>query len=286
MKRIQMVGLCIVAALAFAAIAGATTASAAAKFGQCVPAKKAVYEDSNCSKVAEKKGKPSGKGKFEFKGAGECYGTKGGVYEDSACTKVHEKKGKPDHKGKFEKVPLEKAAVTGGKGELVSPAGTIECTSSSGTQQITGPTALTAQTIFKGCETKGAKCQNTANEGEIATFLLNGALIEPALHKAAINLTGTGKDGLGGPEEGKYLAEFGCTGVAAIRVYGKLGGNITPVNVMGTTETTEFVKGVEQGLESDFGPPGFGAGTLTKVPSEQIGNVTATSTNKYEVHTS
>jgi hypothetical protein len=287
MKRMRILGLALVGAFALAAIGGVSMASATtAKFGSCVSVKKGVYEDSNCAKVHLKKGVPDGKGKFEFKGAGECYGVKKGVYEDSGCTKVHEKKGKPDGKGKFEKAPLPTSVVTGGTGELVSAAGTIKCTSSSGSQAVLSPTTLTAQTIFHGCETKGQKCQNTATEGEIATFALNGVLVSPTAGAAAINLTGTGKDGLGGANEGKYLAEFGCTLVAAVRVHGQLGGNITPVNVMGTTETTEFVKAVEQGLIAEFGPPGFPAGETLTLPSEQLGNVLATSATSSEVHVS
>lgn len=286
MKRIRMIGLCVVAACGLAAIGGASTASAAAKFGVCAAAKKAVYTDSNCSIVAEKKGVPDNKGKFEFEEAGTCYPSKKAVYEDSGCTKVAEKKGLPDHKGKFEKAPLQSAVVTGGTGELVSAAGTIKCTSSTGGQQITSGTTLTAQTVFHGCETKGQKCQNTATEGEIATFPLNGKLTEPSTGKASVKLTGTGSDGQGGAHEGSYLAEFGCTGVAAVRVFGELGDNIKPVNTMTKSVTTEFVSGLEQGLISEFGPATFNPSETLTLPSEQIGNVTAVTAENGEVHVS
>jgi hypothetical protein len=270
MKRIKMIGLCVVAACGLAALAGASTASAA-KFSVCVPSKHAVYANSTCTEVAMKKGVPSGKGKFEKVEAGTCVPAKHSVYEDAACSKVAMKKGVPSGKGKFEKAGGT-AKVTGAHAELVSAAGTIECSSSSGTETFTGGKSLTAVTIFKGCETKGAKCQNTATAGEIATFELIGKLVEPAAGKASINLTGNGNDG----KKAGLLAEFGCTGVAAVRVSGgPLGGKISPVNTWGTSSTTTFEKEVEQGLTAEFGPAGFPPAETLVLPSEQIGAVTA-----------
>jgi hypothetical protein len=278
MKRIRIVALCAMALFALVAIGGTATASAAS-FNVCIAKKKGNYADAACSKLAEKKGVPApGKGKFEKAEVGSCVAQKKGNYEDGACSKLAEKKGKPaPGHGKFEKVAAPgPATVAGGAAELKSAAGAITCTASTGVEQITGGKSLTAATTFTGCETLGQKCQNTATEGEIKTFQLHGVLVEPAAGKASINLTGEGKDGLGGPNEGKYLAEFGCTGVAAVRVHGgPLGGKITPVNTFSTTHTTSFEAGVEQGLIADFGPPGFGAGTK-ELPSEQIGSVTST----------
>jgi len=284
MKRIKVVGLCLMVACALAAVGGASSASAA-QFGKCVANfKHGNYTEGNCVTVAEKKGKPDHKGTFEFEPAGACYGIKHGNFTESGCKTVAEKKGKPDHKGSFELSPLQSAVVTGGKGELRSAAGTIECSASHGTQQITGPTSLVAQTIFTGCETKGQKCQNTATEGEIETFALDGALTEPSAGKASVKLTGTGVDGKGGANEGHYLAEFGCTGVAAVRVHGELGDNVTPTNTSGTKETTEFKESLEQGLISEFGPPTFNPSETLTLPSEQIGNVEATTAEAGEIH--
>jgi len=279
MRRIKMIGLCVVAACAFAALAGASTASAAS-FNVCVPAKHGNYADAACSKLAEKKGLPApGKGKFEKAAVGSCIGQKHGNYADAACSKLAEKKGVPaPGKGKFEKVaPPAAATVAGGHAELVGAAGAIKCTASTGTESITGGKTITAKTTFTGCELKGAKCQNTATEGEINTFKLHGVLVEPSAGKASINLTGEGSDGLGGPHEGTYLAEFGCPPVAAVRVIkGPLGGKISPVNTFSTTHTTTFEEKVEQGLEGEFGPAGFPPAETLTAPSEQLGSVTAT----------
>jgi len=275
MKRIKIVGLCVVVACAFAAVAGASSASAA-EFGVCVAAKKAVYTDANCTVKSVK----ANKGHFEWHAAGTCYAAKKAEYTDAGCTTKSVKA----HKGHFEKSPLLAATVSGGVGKLKSAAGTIECATSTGTQQITGPKTLVAATTFQSCETKGQPCQNGA-AGEIKTFALNGALTEPSAGKASVKLTGTGSDGLGGASEGKYLAEFGCTGVAAVRVHGELGDNVTPTNTMGTSTTTEFIEGSpEQGLIAEFGPPGFPPAETLVLPSEQIGNVTAVTATAGEIH--
>ncbi len=273
MKRIKIVALCVMVAGAFAAISGVSSASAA-EFGSCVAKKKSKYTDANCTTLSAK----PGKGHFEFEPAGVCYENKKSEYSDNTCTTKSAKA----HKGHFELSPLVKSSVVGGTGELRSELGVIKCTSSSGEQQITGPKTLVAQTIFHGCETKGHPCENVG-PGTIATFPLNGALTEPSAGKASVKLTGTGSDGLGGANEGKYLAEFGCETVAAIRVHGELGDNVVPVNVQGTSEESQFVEGLEQKLVAEFGPPGFGTGTVT-VASEQIGTVTATSATAGEIH--
>jgi hypothetical protein len=279
MKRIKIVGLCVMVACAFAAVSGASSASAA-EFGVCIAKKKSHYANSSCTTLPAK----AGKGGYEWEPAGACYANKKSVYTESKCETVATKKGVPDHKGGFEKAPLLSAVVSGGTGELRSAAGTIKCTSSSGFQQITGPKTLVAQTVFHGCETQGQKCQNTANEGEIATFELDGTLTEPAAGEASVKLTGTGSDGKGGPSEGHYLAEFGCTNVAAVRVHGELGDRVTPTNVSGTSELTTFAEGVEQGLISEFGPASFNPSETLTLPSEQIGTVTATTSTPGEIH--
>jgi len=48
--------------------------------------------------------------------------------------------------------------------------------------------------------------------------------------------------------------------------------------------TTEFISGLEQKLEAEFGPPGFPPAETLTLPSEQIGTVTAVTTENGEVH--
>ncbi len=295
MKRMRILGLALVAVSALAvALVGASSASATAKFGECVSFKHGKYADPNCATLFLKKGVPVAKGKFEFVGAGECYAKKHGAYDDSACTVLHMKKGVPVPKGKFEKVPLQNGTESGGTGKLVSAAGTIECTASTGTQNILSPTTASSQTNFTNCSAESGAVQctglipnpNTGKEepGEISTFKLGATLAEDQPHEASARLLGEGSDGLGGPNEGKYFAEAACPPVTAFRVDGgPLGDNITPVNTMGTSNTIEFLTGDEQGLLTEFGAPPWSPPAAT-LPSEQIGNVTITNPKAAEVH--
>ncbi len=275
MKRIRILGLCLLAACALAAVSMSASASAAS-FGKCVAFKKGNYTESNCATVAEKHGAPSHKGHWEFEPAGSCYGTKHGNFTEAACATVAEKHGAPDHKGHFESIAKYPYGSTGGTAELVSAAGTITCTASSGGGVIESGTFTVAQTIFTGCETKHKKCQNTANEGEIETFALDGNLTEPTTGAAQLVISGT--------FEGKYEAEFGCTEVAAVRVSGTLGGEQSPKNVMSHTNTLLFHEGVEQNLKAEFGPPGWPPAETLTLPSEQRADITNASAEEAEIH--
>ena len=275
MKRTKMIGLCAVAAFAFAALAGVSTASAA-QFNVCAHVGKGGnYTEAACKTESLKKGKPAHKGAYEKKVGGECFAMKKGNYTESKCETESLKKGKPAHKGSYE-LADPSSTVTGGHAELVSAAGTIECSSSTGTQKITGAKSIVATTLFKGCETKGQKCTSFTGakaEGEIETLTLDGALVEPHTGQASINITGA--DG--------HEAEFACVGVAYVRVSsGPLGGKITPVGSYVTSETTTFEEKVEQGLIAEFAssPTFEGAESL---PSEQLGSVTASGTTDVEI---
>lgn len=277
MKRIRILGLCLMAACAFAAVSVASSASAA-EFGQCVSFKKGNYTESGCKTVAEKKGKPDHKGSFEFEPADSCYAQKKGNFTESGCKTVAEKKGKPDHKGSFESTPSPTYTTESGPAELVTPGfGAIQCKASTGSGAIISGTQTTTQTSFTGCETDGQKCQNTATEGNIVTFPLTGTLTEPATGVAETVLK---------PTSGSYLAEFGCTGVAVIRTGGSVGGKNLPVDTTGTTTTFDFEAGVEQHLETEFSAsPAFEpAETLGPFPSEQKGVFTLTGTPAEMIH--
>jgi hypothetical protein len=275
MKRIRILGLCLMAACALGAVSMSASASAA-HFGKCVAAKKANYTEGNCATVAMKNGVPDHKGHFEFEATGTCYPQKKANFTEGACATVAMKNGVPDHKGHFELSPDYTYASTGGIAELASAAGVIKCTASAGGGVVVSGTLTKAQTIFTGCETKGKKCQNTANEGEIETFELDGNLTEPTSGDAQLVISGT--------FEGKYEAEFGCTEVAAIRVSGTVGGEQSPTNVTSHTNTLLFHEAVEQNLKAEFGPPGWPAGETLTLPSEQRAEITNTSASEAEIH--
>ncbi len=127
MRHLKLIGLCLVAVFALAAVAATASASAAEpEWGACVPAKKGHYEDSNCAKekFTEKKGVKKYSGKYEWKAGApattECVAKKHGNYLTSACNTEKEKKGVPEeHKGKYEKIGA-KFTAAGGAGVLTT----------------------------------------------------------------------------------------------------------------------------------------------------------------------
>jgi hypothetical protein len=94
MKQVRMLGLCLVAALAIAAVA-ATSASAAPEFGQCyVQAKhEGTYTDSNCTKKAKRievEGATKFTGEYEWRKESELpeknTNLLGGVCKPEGCS--------------------------------------------------------------------------------------------------------------------------------------------------------------------------------------------------------
>jgi len=262
MKRIKIVGLCLIVVGAFAAIAGASSAVAAPEWGVCVSATKAVYSNSSCTEVALKKGKPSHKGDYEWHGADECFAMKKGYYKNSGCTEVAEKKGKPDHKGAYELAPSPTYTSTTGTATLKSALGSITCTSSVDEGAVTGPTSDEDSVQFFGCSTLGQTCLNTVIEGKpsIATELLPTTLGESA--GKVVNTFGDGPSG--------YSAIFACENVGYFRTSGSTCGTVEPVNVMGTESTTNFeAESACQKLVTEYSAEPTFSEPVT-VPAEEI----------------
>jgi hypothetical protein len=241
MRRMKIVGLCLVAVFAFAAVAGASSASAA-EYGSCVSAKKGKYENADCTKLAAKKGS------FEWAPAGSCYAMKKGKYAESGCATRDEKKGKP--KGKWELAAGPAVHATSGLATLETPGvGNIECSASTTTGQITGAKTNLEQIVFTGCEAFGAPCENTplSPSGEIATYELETTLEEPS---AGVAETWFENSALTGHP---YSSVFFCNAPDTfIRTKGSTGGVTTPTNVMGTSSTTVFSYASHQALLTEF----------------------------------
>jgi len=241
MKRIRIVGLCLVAVFAFAAIAGASSASAA-EYGVCVPKKKGKYSEGACKTLAVKKGT------FEWGPAGQCYESgKGGSWADSACTVTGIKKGKK--KGHFEIAPTPTYTSSAGTATLETPGlGAVVCSSNTDKGKITGPKTDRDTVTFVGCETKGAPCETNpvGTPGEIITNELETSLTEPS---AGVVETVFENGSLAGAP---ISATFFCNAVGTfIRSKGATGGATTPVNVMGTVENSEFTPTTEQELSTE-----------------------------------
>ncbi len=171
MKRIGILGLCLVAVLAFCAMVTAAAQAA---------------EVTSCVKVAKVRVKyKRGSGKEKAKGISE------GKYRNKACSEpAPENTGKyPPYEGpegKYERRAEGAKFFTKGSKSLRAPrfemAGgvVVHCASSSGKGGWTGPKTGVEQVVFKGCviNTTGEKCTSTAlAPGEIETSRLDLTLI-------------------------------------------------------------------------------------------------------------
>jgi hypothetical protein len=126
MKRIRIVGLCLIAVFALSAVAASAASAAPPEFFTCVkavPKNTGNYTDKECSVKAS----PAGTGKYERASAV-------GI-TDSSKTKT---------------------AV------LSTPAigGKVTCKKSAGTSKITGPKSDEDSVTFVDCTSEGKPCQN------------------------------------------------------------------------------------------------------------------------------
>jgi hypothetical protein len=198
MRRIRIVGLCLVAAFALSAVVASAAQAEGPEWGHCLAQKKGEYTEGNCKTKSAK----AHKGKFEwFPGGGAaCYPLKHGEYTDSSCTS---KSGKP-HKGKFEKTAGGKFTGVGGKGKLwaaarfeceggslpgnvrqpcgdvlFTTATAVECTSESASGEATGTSGLAnVKVTFRGCILLGTIPCSTqgAASGEVVVNTMKGEL--------------------------------------------------------------------------------------------------------------
>ncbi len=223
MRRIRIVGLCLVAAFALTAFA-ASSASALPEIGRCVAKAGGKYSESNCN--TKKTG-----GGFEF--------VKNAV------------------KKKFTSVSLP------GKIQLEGAGGTaITCThqEASGEYLEKGATPATKEVhlvvaTFTGCEIPlfSAKCENTATEGEIVTTKLKGPLEYISGKKTPSVVVG---QALSPEVKKKGFATFKCPSIG-VEVYVGEGpekghetviADVGTVNKMATTNTQTYkgTKGVQE----------------------------------------
>jgi hypothetical protein len=237
MKRIKIMGLCLVAALALAAI-GAGTASALPEIGRCVAkAGTGKYKDANCTKKAGSKVEEK---QFEF--------LKGPEPGKTGITSA------------------------GGEGVLETASGTkIVCTSQTATGKLkrlsTGVTKEVEAVIakFEGCGIPaiGAICKSKGQpEGTIVTFSLKGPLGYISGEKTTSPVVGQ----LLTPTKAKGLfAEFECLGGGIVvkvkgkegAVEGKTGGNCIIAPVENANEMSLTAKQIYKGSGGKQQPQHF-----------------------------
>ena len=168
MRHVRMLGLCLVAVCAIAAL-GATTASAGLpEFGQCYEKTGGKYANSNCTTKAKK-----GAGTFEWRKEPQVSGSKvfhgeGGAGVLTGEYKICE--------------PAEERSPSCGAEEqeevLLEKPLNIECEKESNFGEFSGTKDVKHIAVrFKGCKLLGAvPCQNTPTEGEVLVNPLKGSL--------------------------------------------------------------------------------------------------------------
>jgi hypothetical protein len=253
-----MLGLCLVAVFAVAAVA-ATSAMALPEWGQCYAKAGGKYANSNCTVKAKK-----GAGEFEwrkgasvepsqrkFSGAGGL-GILAGEYkicEPHASRRTH-------------------CENEGEEVEYFGEPLNVECESEFNHGETSGAKGVAnIAVIFRGCKLLGSvPCSNTSNEGEIQTSTLKGELgyINKSTKDVGVLLEPTIKHGL--------FADFTCIGGAigtAVGVGNKTEGAayspestggydgiispVTPVNEMSTEFTQVYtINGSEENVPNSF----------------------------------
>jgi len=209
MRRMKMMGLCLVALFALTAVAVSSASAAEPAFYEChkLTSKPYTgkYTDKACTKEATAEEKAAGKkNKYELQ---EGTGAKGKGF-----------------KGK------------GGKATLHTPAvgGEVTCKSFGDSGNITTPTTEgKVVSEFKTCESLGKKCSSpAAKAGLIKTNPLKGVLgyINKSKKEVGVALSA---------ETGTVLAEFNCEGLEIVTT-GSVIGTIASVDVFTKTETNVF----------------------------------------------
>jgi len=251
MKRIRIIGLCLVAVFSLSAVLAAASASAfAPERGVCKAAKAGL-----------------------------------GVYTDSLCLSPGTGGGKGHE---FIWTPSKSAAFTSSTGtatlksfdaEGALPA--VECKSSKGKGKA-GATTSTSVVTFSECTSAGEKCTGSGTKtkpkaGQIITYELDGTLgtISASGKTVGESLVGTGPGGIS--------SKFSC-GANTIETRGSVIGKVTTVDVKASTthtltfsasgasqEPEEFEGGPKDTLETEL--DGLGSGTF---PFPSVEETTAT----------
>jgi len=272
MKRIRIVGLCLVAVFALSAVVAAAAQAAAPEY-------------LTCNKVAKAE---KGKGKWNDK---ECSkeskgGAKEGEYEAGGSWETLKKKGFKGKNGVStldSYIPENEAEPwTGG-----TVVGSVTCKNAKSVGEITGPKLSTVTVVFASCTSEGKKCtshQVGEKVGDITTEELDATLVNVEGKPASLVKGNNG--------EGKS-AEFSCEGLA-IKTFGNLNGLISgntegkykktstqtfSVNAKGgqTDPFDEENPGEPMILVSNITPPGVNLPSGENTTSVLTGEVTSVS---------
>jgi hypothetical protein len=208
--RLKIMGLCLVAVFAMAAVVSASASAAEPAFYECHKQTTKPYTgkftDKACSKAASPEEIAAGKkNKYELQ---EGIGAKGKAF-----------------KGK------------GGKATLHTPAvgGIVECKSFKDEGHINTPTTENKViSTFTACTSLAKKCTSpAAKAGSIVTKNLAGELgyINKAKKEVGVLLK---------PETGTVLAEFNCEGLEIVTTGSVIGTQTGDINVFSKSSTNTF----------------------------------------------
>jgi hypothetical protein len=226
MRRIKMMGLCLVAVLALAAVAVSSASAALPEYRTCVKAAKVgkttptgEFSDKNCSVAA-----PGGKYQLGSWSEAKKKGFKGKNGTSTLTSYIPENESTP---------------WTGG-----TPAGVVTCKSGKSEGEITGPKTSTVKVEFKTCSSEGKKCTSTGGKtGSITTAPLTATL-------------GYIEGGVGSDVEAtshKITAEFSCEGLAIVTTGSVIGVNSGNVNKFAKEGTQTFSENAKHGQSVVFG---------------------------------
>jgi hypothetical protein len=266
MRRIKIVGLCLVAVFALGAVLAGTASAANPEYGRCIKegAKKVNnYDNSKCLKLAS---------------------------EDPGTEAEKIKKGSfVWHSGVPAKSGFTAALKPSTIATLETKAGTkVTCKGLSGAGKYTGLKTVTIQkTDFTECESGGIKCNTTgAGTGVIKVKELDGELgVITKGSPSTKDKIGNALWPVGGTAtSGSELVEFACGGLT-VKVKNSV---ISPVsaNAMKLAATVKFTaaKGVQKPKEFVGGPPMFLESKFSAAPYEQSGqSATTIQTNEEKV---
>jgi hypothetical protein len=250
MRRVRVLGLCVLSAIASGALVA--SAAKAATFESCVlVGKGGNFTESSCATVAKKKGQPSHKGKWELEPVGACVPMKKGAFTDPGCEVSRHKRGGSG----FGVVPTVSYTAAAGitKLTLGTPTdGYIECAAGTSAGTITAGKAASERITFTGCKWEHLACQSVGSYGTPS-----GASEEIVTNELAARPIGHGEQTTGpshrepapgeawleyaSGEHAPYVLEIECgTSALTVRMSGSFTGAITPTGALTSTAKTSF----------------------------------------------
>jgi hypothetical protein len=255
MKRIKVVGLCLVAIFALSAVAA--SGASAAEVGECI-----------------KQAKPY-KGNFTEKSCQTVSGTKEGKYEFSPGVK-------PENSAFTAKTKT---------ASLKGAAGTIECKKSASVGTWTGSKSQEQTVTFESCEFKGevvGECHSAGKgPGIIETNKLDNTIIGEG--EPEFQLNEKNEPEFVAPKAGEVWerfrgpggaltsvqAEYECASIVVIKTEGNLDGVYTPASVNVSSKKTEVEFGEGKGAQGLFSEA-----SISKAPFIPVGKGTETAVGK------